>query len=165
MYDHFKAFADRICAFLGLILSAPVFAVLAVIVAAQTGFPVFLKQKRSGLKGKPFTLYKFRTMTGQLDSKGELLPDKKRLTALGRFLRRMSLDELPELFNVLKGDMSLVGPRPHQPKEVAKYHKSQLKLLAIKPGITGLAQISESVSPFFIKTGIYILKLIKGKQR
>ena len=97
---------------LALILLSPLLGLLALLVRLKLGSPVLFRQQRPGLHGKPFTVYKFRAMTDPLDVQGNLLPDSQRLTPLGRFLRSASLDELPELFNVLKGDMSLVGPRP-----------------------------------------------------
>ncbi|MDR1622056.1 MAG: sugar transferase, partial [Synergistaceae bacterium] len=99
-------------------------------------------QRRAGLKGKPFVLYKFRTMTNARDEHGELLPDEARLTKFGQFLRRSSLDELPQLWNVLKGDMSLVGPRPLLLDYVPLYDETQLRRLDVKPGVTGWAQIN-----------------------
>ena len=106
-----KRFFDLFLAFLILIIFLPVFSVLSILVYFAFGRPIFFRQVRPGLNGKPFTMYKFRTMTNERDGNGNLLPDDKRLTSFGRFLRSMSLDELPELLNVLKGEMSLVGQR------------------------------------------------------
>ncbi len=105
------------------------------------GKPIIYKQKRPGLNGKIFTIYKFRTMRDTYSKKGKLLSDNKRVTRLGKFLRYLSVDELPELFNVLKGDMSLVGPRPLLPDYLKLYTPKQLKRHDVKPGITGLAQV------------------------
>ena len=121
-------------ALLGLTL--PVMAIVAVMIHCALGSPVLFRQQRPGLHGKPFLVYKFRTMADRRDSRGELLPDEARLTPLGRLLRRLSLDELPQLFNVLRGDMSLVGPRPPLPSEVAHYERWQRRRLSMKPGMT-----------------------------
>jgi lipopolysaccharide/colanic/teichoic acid biosynthesis glycosyltransferase len=106
------------------------------------GRPVLFRQQRPGLGGKPFTIYKFRTMTDERDDQGKLLPDADRLTAFGRFLRSTSLDELPELFNVLKGDMSLVGPRPLLMEYLPRYTTEQMRRHEVRPGITGWAQVN-----------------------
>jgi len=106
------------------------------------GRPIFFKQIRSGLNGKPFLIYKFRTMLDLRDEIGNLLPDDLRITSLGRILRYLRLDEFPELFNILKGDMSLVGPRPTLPEQVLTYNDFQKKRLSIRPGLTGWAQIN-----------------------
>jgi len=139
-----------------LVVSSPIFLTIAILIKIDSAGPIFVKLERIGEKGKKFTLYKFRSMVKNAHSlkkdlvefneraDGPLFKIKNdpRITRIGRFLRRMSLDELPQFFNVLKGHMSLVGPRPHEPEEVSKYERWQKKLLAIKPGITGLAQIS-----------------------
>jgi len=106
------------------------------------GIPVFFRQQRPGLNGKPFYMYKFRTMTCACDESGCLLPDKDRLTSLGRFLRATSLDELPELLNVLTGDMSLVGPRPLLMQYLTRYTSEQARRHEVRPGVTGWAQIN-----------------------
>jgi lipopolysaccharide/colanic/teichoic acid biosynthesis glycosyltransferase len=126
----------------GLLLLSPVFLVLAVLIGLRMGSPAFFAQPRAGLRGKPFVLYKFRSMNDTRDKEGNLLPDGERLTDLGRFLRRYSLDELPQLWNVLKGDMSLVGPRPLLLDYVSLYDETQSRRLDVKPGITGWAQIN-----------------------
>lgn len=112
MYFYFKRAMDFVLALIGLIFLGPLLVVIAVLVRSKLGAPVFFLQTRPGLKGEPFQMVKFRTMFDAYDSNGKQLPDAKRLTMFGKFLRSSSLDELPELWNVLKGDMSLVGPRP-----------------------------------------------------
>jgi lipopolysaccharide/colanic/teichoic acid biosynthesis glycosyltransferase len=125
-----------------LILLAPLFALLAFLVRLKLGSPVLLRQVRPGLHGQIFTLLKFRTMTDARDADGNLLPDSERLTRLGRFLRKTSMDELPQLWNALKGDMSLVGPRPLFVKYLPYYTERERRRHNVRPGITGLAQIS-----------------------
>ncbi|WP_416042866.1 sugar transferase [Bacillus halotolerans] len=112
------------------------------VVRLKIGSPVFFKQVRPGLHGKPFTLYKFRTMTYERDSEGNLLPDAVRLTKTGRLIRKLSIDELPQLLNVLKGDLSLVGPRPLLMDYLPLYTKQQARRHEVKPGITGWAQVN-----------------------
>lgn len=116
--------------------------ILAILVLFRHGLPVFFAQQRPGLHGKPFYIYKFRTMTNARDTNGQLLPDEQRLTRFGQFLRSTSLDELPELFNVLKGDMSLVGPRPLLMQYLERYTLEQARRHEVRPGITGWAQIN-----------------------
>lgn len=125
-----------------LVLLSPVMLVVAAIVAVDLGRPVLFVQERSGLNGRPFRMYKFRTMRNDLDDNGNLLPDEKRLTPVGRFLRSSSLDELPELLNVIKGDMSLVGPRPLLLEYLDRYTPEQARRLLVPPGITGWAQVN-----------------------
>ncbi len=136
-----KRFLDFAAAFFGLVILSPLLIILAVLIRCKMGSPVMFTQKRAGIHGEPFLLYKFRTMTDEKDSNGELLPDEKRLTRFGIFLRNLSLDELPQLFNVLKGDMSLVGPRPLLLQYVPLYNARQKLRLNVKPGLTGWAQI------------------------
>jgi sugar transferase EpsL len=137
-----KRLFDIISSAAGLIIFSPLLAVLAVLVRLKIGSPVIFRQQRPGLNGKAFIIYKFRTMTDQCDESGNLLPDEKRLSAFGRFLRSTSFDELPELFNVLKGDMSIVGPRPLMMKYLGRYSPEQARRHEVKPGITGWAQIN-----------------------
>lgn len=127
---------------MGLVLFAPVMLGTALAIRLQMGSPVLFRQQRPGRFGKPFMLYKFRTMRDARDKQGNLLPDEKRLTPLGQFLRRTSLDELPELFNVLVGDMSLVGPRPLLMKYLPYYTSQENLRHRVRPGITGWAQIN-----------------------
>ncbi len=133
---------DLVVSLLALILLSPLLGLLALLVHLRLGAPVLFRQLRPGLHGQPFTLYKFRTMTDARDAQGALLPDAERLTPLGRFLRSTSLDELPELFNVLKGEMSLVGPRPLLMEYLPRYTPEQLRRHEVRPGITGWAQVN-----------------------
>ena len=137
-----KRALDVVGAALGLVLLSPVVAATAVAVAATMGRPVLFRQTRPGLGGRSFELVKFRSMREAVDDHGLPLSDKARLTRLGRFLRRTSLDELPELWNVLKGDMSLVGPRPLLMEYLPRYSATQARRHEVRPGITGLAQVS-----------------------
>lgn len=138
-----KRLFDLVGASLMLVLLAlPVMLPIALLVRWKLGAPVLFRQSRAGLHGKPFTLYKFRTMTDDRDSSGNLLPDSDRLTAFGCFLRSSSLDELPELWNVLKGEMSFVGPRPLLVEYLDYYTPDQARRHLVKPGLTGWAQIN-----------------------
>jgi sugar transferase EpsL len=137
-----KRIFDLVTTSLGLVLISSLLLILAVLVWFNLGSPIFFKQRRPGLHGKPFDIYKFRTMTNQKDQKGRLLSDQARLTRLGRFLRAFSLDELPELFNVLRGEMSLVGPRPLLMQYLDRYTPEQARRHDVLPGITGWAQIN-----------------------
>lgn len=125
-----------------LILLSPVLLVVMLLVRTKLGSPIFFTQVRPGLYGKPFKMVKFRTMTDERDEQGELLPDAVRLTKFGQFLRSTSLDELPELWNVLKGDMSLVGPRPLLMEYLSLYNAEQKRRHEVRPGITGWAQVN-----------------------
>ncbi len=137
-----KRFCDLLIAIPATLLLAPVMGLVAGIVRLRLGRPIFFRQRRPGLYGRPFVMYKFRTMTDQHDTLGNLLPDAERLTRFGRFLRSSSLDELPELFNVLKGDMSLVGPRPLLMQYLERYTPEQMRRHDVRPGITGWAQVN-----------------------
>lgn len=125
-----------------LVILLPVFLVLVLFVRTRLGSPVLFRQQRPGLHGRPFEIIKFRTMTDARDSEGRLLPDGERLTRFGRFLRSSSLDELPELWNVLKGEMSLVGPRPLLMEYLPLYSPQQARRHEVRPGITGWAQVN-----------------------
>lgn len=126
----------------GLVVLSPVLVVLAVLVRLRLGSPVLFRQVRPGLHGRPFVVHKFRTMTEARGADGELLPDAERLTSFGRWLRRTSLDELPELWDVLRGEMSLVGPRPLLMEYLDHYTDRQQTRHQVRPGMTGLAQVS-----------------------
>ena len=138
----FKRFFDAILAALALLMLAPVMLVTALLVRRYLGSPVLFSQTRPGFKGKPFQVYKFRTMTDARDSDGNLLPDDVRLTPFGLFLRSSSLDELPQLLNVLKGDIALVGPRPLLMAYLPLYSARQARRHDVRPGITGWAQVN-----------------------
>jgi sugar transferase EpsL len=125
-----------------LIILSPLLALLALLVRLKLGTPILFRQQRPGLHGKPFTMYKFRTMTNACDTEGNPLPDAERLTPFGRFLRSTSMDELPELFNVVKGEMSLAGPRPLLIQYLERYTSEQMRRHEVRPGITGWAQVN-----------------------
>ncbi len=138
----FKRLLDFILSLCAIIILSPVLLVLAILVRIKLGSPVLFKQERPGRHEKIFTLCKFRTMTDERDENGELLPDHVRLTRFGKFLRSSSLDELPELFNILKGDMSIIGPRPLLVSYLPYYSEKEKKRHDVRPGLTGLAQVS-----------------------
>ena len=137
-----KRIIDSLFAVSALLLLSPALAALVFLVRVRLGSPVLFRQVRPGLHGQPFTMLKFRTMTNARDAAGNLLPDADRLTPFGKFLRSTSLDELPELWNVLKGDMSLVGPRPLLMQYLDRYTPEQARRHEVKPGITGWAQVN-----------------------
>jgi lipopolysaccharide/colanic/teichoic acid biosynthesis glycosyltransferase len=139
---HIKRPMDFILSLVAIIVLSPVLLVVAVLVKVKLGSPVLFKQKRPGRNEKIFTMYKFRTMTDERNDNGELLPNHIRLTKFGRMLRATSLDELPELFNILRGDMSIVGPRPLLIEYLPLYSEKQKSRHSVKPGLTGLAQVN-----------------------
>lgn len=143
MYEkYFKRIFDIICALAAIIVFSWLYIIVAILVRVKLGSPILFKQKRPGKDEKIFELYKFRTMTDERDENGNLLPDDVRLTKFGRLLRKTSLDELPEAFNILKGDMSVVGPRPQLVRDMVFFTEEQMKRQSVKPGLSGLAQIS-----------------------
>lgn len=133
---------DFLCALAAIIVLSPVMLITAILVRTKLGSPIIFKQERPGLDGKIFTLYKFRTMTDKKDENGNLLPDDVRLTNFGKKLRSTSLDELPELFNILNGDMSVVGPRPLLVEYLPRYNAHQARRHEVRPGFTGYAQVN-----------------------
>src|SRR5690554_5737437 len=137
-----KRLFDIVAEALGLAVLAPVMLVIALLINRKLGFPVLFRQTRPGLNGKPFQMVKFRTMRDAFDEDGKPLPDSERITPFGRFLRSTSLDELPELWNVLKGDMSLVGPRPLLMEYMDYYTEEEMLRHTVRPGVTGLAQVT-----------------------
>jgi lipopolysaccharide/colanic/teichoic acid biosynthesis glycosyltransferase len=137
-----KRLFDLICASLALLLLSPILLFLAILVRLSIGSPILFRQARPGYRGRPFFIYKFRTMTDRLAPDGGLLPDAERLTPLGRFLRSYSLDELPELFNILRGEMSFVGPRPLLMEYLGRYSPEQMRRHDVPPGLTGWAQVN-----------------------
>lgn len=137
-----KRLTDILGSLLGLLLLSPMMLLVALLIRLRMGTPVLFKQQRPGLHGKPFDMYKFRTMTNAKDENGELLPDAQRMTRLGSFLRKTSLDELPEIINVLWGEMSLVGPRPLAMIYLPYFTKEEMKRHDVRPGMTGWAQVN-----------------------
>ncbi|MBY6033635.1 sugar transferase [Marinobacter daepoensis] len=137
-----KRLFDIVFSGIGLLFLSPIIAVLAILIYWKVGSPVFFRQTRPGLDGKPFKMVKFRTMLDATDKDGSPLPDDQRMTPLGAFLRSTSLDELPELWNVLKGEMSLVGPRPLLMEYLALYSREQYRRHEVRPGVTGWAQVN-----------------------
>lgn len=169
---------DIIGALVLMILTFPLFVLVWILIKIFMGSPVIISQKRAGLHGKIFTLYKFRTMSFEKDSSGKLLPDEMRITKLGAFLRKTSLDEIPQFYNVLKGDMSFIGPRPFMEEEIKSLSNKSFRRHDVLPGLSGLAQISgrneisveEKISKdleyvdnisFLLDAKIFIITLIK----
>lgn len=142
IYKYIKRILDIISSLLAIIILSPLLAVTAVLVKTKLGSPVLFKQERPGKDEKIFTLMKFRTMTDERDENGELLPDEVRLTKFGKFLRSTSIDELPELFNILKGDMSVIGPRPLLVQYLPFYTEEERHRHDVRPGLTGWAQVN-----------------------
>ncbi len=138
----YKRPMDFILSLISIVILSPVLLVVSILIRTKLGSPVIFKQKRPGLNEKIFTIYKFRSMTDERDENGELLSDSIRLTKFGKFLRNTSLDELPGLFNILKGDMSIIGPRPLLVKYLPLYNEHQKRRHCVRPGLSGLAQIS-----------------------
>lgn len=143
MYRHFfKRFFDFVLSLIAIIILCPVYIIVAILVRVKLGSPVIFTQERPGKNEKIFKMYKFRSMTSETDEEGNLLPDEVRLTSFGKKLRSTSLDELPELFNILKGDMSIVGPRPLLKKYLPRYNEFQKHRHDVSPGLTGWAQVN-----------------------
>ncbi len=137
----FKRMLDLILSLAALIILSPILLIVAVLVRIKLGTPVIFKQQRPGRNGEIFSLYKFRTMTDERDEDGNLLPDSERMTGFGHLLRKLSLDELPELYNIIKGDMSIIGPRPLLVRYLPYYSEEENRRHSVRPGLTGLAQI------------------------
>lgn len=162
MYKNYiKRILDVLLSGIGIVVLSPVMAVVAVIVRIKIGSPVLFTQERPGLHEKIFKLYKFRTMNNKKDRDGNLLPDEQRLEKTGKVLRSTSLDELPELFNILKGDMSIVGPRPLLVRYLDRYSKRQKHRHDVRPGLTGLAQVNGRNAISWEEKFEYDLKYIK----
>ena len=143
MYSkYFKRLLDIILSLFGIIILSPLLVIIAMMVRIKLGSPVIFKQKRPGKDSKIFTLYKFRTMTNEKDKRGNLLSDSQRLTKFGKILRSTSLDELPELINILNGSMSIIGPRPLLVEYLERYNREQIHRHDVRPGLTGWAQVS-----------------------
>lgn len=137
-----KRVFDTMVSLVALVLLSPIIGITALLILREIGSPVIFKQQRPGFLGKPFNVYKFRTMTDKRDDNGELLPDGVRLTSFGKLVRKLSLDELPQLWNVFKGDMSFVGPRPLLMEYLPLYNEHQARRHEVRPGITGWAQVN-----------------------
>lgn len=158
-----KRFLDLVIATINLVVLAPIFVIIIIVLfVANNGEPFFI-QKRPGKNGKIFHIIKFKTMTNQKDTNGNLLPDSKRLTKWGCFARRISLDEIPQLLNVIRGDMSIVGPRPLLPEYLPLYNETQKRRHEVKPGITGWAQVNKENINSWGKKFEYDLWYIENK--
>ena len=157
----FKRPMDIMLSLVALVVLSPVFFIVAILVRIKLGSPVLFKQKRPGLNEKIFILYKFRTMTDEKDENGEPLPDEKRLTRFGQMLRSTSLDELPELWNILKGDMSIVGPRPLAVQYLPYYSREEKHRHNVRPGLSGLAQVNGRNAIFWEERFAYDLEYIR----
>lgn len=142
----FKRIIDFLLSFIGIIVLSPIMILVALLVKINLGSPVIFTQKRAGLKGEVFKLYKFRSMTNETDENGVLLPNKQRLTKFGKILRSTSMDELPELINILKGDMSIIGPRPLLVEYLERYNNEQKKRHDVRPGLTSLTAVNGRAS-------------------
>ena len=142
MYKYVKPLLDRLLALIMIVVLAPIMIATAMIIYFKIGRPILFRQLRPGFDEKPFTIYKFRTMSDERDDDGNLLPDALRLKGVGAIIRKLSLDELPQLFNVLKGEMSFIGPRPLLPEYLPLYNQVQKRRHEVKPGITGWAQVN-----------------------
>lgn len=142
MYKYIKRFFDILSSLIAIIVLSPVLVISAILIRTKLGSPILFKQERPGKDEKIFTLYKFRTMIDERDENGELLPDSERLTKFGKFLRSTSIDELPELFNILKGDMSVIGPRPLLVEYLPRYNAHQHRRHEVTPGLSGWAQVN-----------------------
>lgn len=158
--NYIKRPMDFVVSLSALVLLSPVILIIAILVRVKLGSPVIFKQKRPGKAEEIFTMYKFRSMTDQKDEHGELLPDSIRLTTFGRILRSTSLDELPELLNILKGDMSIIGPRPLAVQYLPFYTKKEKQRHSVRPGLSGLAQINGRNTASWEERFAYDLKYI-----
>lgn len=159
---YIKRSMDFILALIGLLILSPILLIVAILVRTKLGSPIIFKQKRPGLNEKIFTMYKFRTMTDAKDENGELLANDLRLTKFGKRLRSMSLDELPELFNILKGDMSIIGPRPLLIEYLNFYNKEQKHRHDVRPGLSGWAQVNGRNSISWEKKFLYDIEYVKN---
>ena len=162
MYKHFFfIFLDILFAILTLLFLCLVYLILIILVRVKLGRPVIFKQVRPGRSGKLFKLYKFRSMTNKTDENGDLLPDEQRLTKFGKKLRSSSLDELPEIINILKGDMSFIGPRPQLVKDFVFFNEEVMKRQSVRPGLSGLAQVNGRNNISWEKKFEYDLQYVK----
>ncbi|MEE0411122.1 MAG: sugar transferase, partial [Clostridia bacterium] len=165
MYQkYFKRLVDVLCSLVAIIVFSWLYIIVAILVRIKLGSPVIFKQARPGKDEKIFNLYKFRTMTDERDDDGNFLPDDVRLTKFGRLLRKTSLDELPEAFNILKGDMSVVGPRPLLVKYLNRYSEEQKRRHEVRPGLTGLAQVSDRNAITWEEKFEYDIKYVDKKR-